>query len=210
MIIDNLIIEYDIRMAGPTLLLDKGVLSEEDYNHLISLPKNERYVATGKLQINNPEYYDVIKDGYKKYTKLFIESNNIKEDDILEINNDAVWLIGKVPNKLKFGKIEFVKKSEYTLVFVVKPRVKIYFNENVNLSHYDRIRVRGATLNVASSLYKEIDKLFLLYSQKKTEILYNELHRLLKHYTKNKDPENNLLNNIENLLILKKLIKYML
>ena len=112
MIIDNLIIEYDIRMAGPTLLLDKGVLSEEDYNHLISLPKNERYVATGKLQINNPEYYDVIKDGYKKYTKLFIESNNIKEDDILEINNDAVWLIGKVPNKLKFGKIEFVKKSE--------------------------------------------------------------------------------------------------
>ena len=210
MIIDNLIIEYDIRMAGPTLLLDKGVLSEEDYNHLISLPKNERYVATGKLQINNPEYYDVIKDGYKKYTKLFIESNNIKEDDILEINNDAVWLIGKVPNKLKFGKIEFVKKSEYTLVFVVKPRVKIYFNENVNLSHYDRIRVRGATLNVASSLYKEIDKLFLLYSQKKTEILYNELHRLLKYYTKNKDPENNLLNNIENLLILKKLIKYML
>ena len=40
-------------------------------------------------------------------------------------------------------------------------------------------------------------------------LLYEELHRLLKYYTKHKELEP-LLNNIENLFILRKLIKYML
>lgn len=209
MIIDNLILEYDIKLAGPSLLLDAGVLSKEKFDYLTSLPKRERYIATGKLQINNPEYYEVIRNGYKKYTNLFIEENNIQKDDILEINNDAVWLIGVIPEKLRFGNILFVRKSEFTLVFNVKSRVKIYFNENRNVTHRDRIIVRGATLNVASPLYEEIDRVFLLYSQKKMTLLYEELHRLLKYYTKHKELEP-LLNNIENLFILRKLIKYML
>lgn len=208
MIIDNLIIEYDIKMAGPSLLLESGALSKEQYDNLVNLPKKERYIATGKLQINNPEYYNIIKKGYDKYTGLFIKENNIQKDEILEINNDAVWLIGVIPSKLVFDSIRFVRKSEFTLVFSVKPRVKIYFNENREISHRERIRVRGATLNVASPFYIELDRIFLLYSQKKFTLLYEELHKLLKYYNKNK--EEPLLNNIENVFILKKLIKYML
>ena len=71
----------------------------------------------------NPfSYGRVIKNGNKEYTQKFIKENNIRNDQVLEIANDAVWISGIIPKKVKFGEILFRKKEHFNLLYIYEKK----------------------------------------------------------------------------------------
>ena len=48
-LVDVPIFEYDISKANISVLSDKGVISENQYQYLFNLPKLERNIAIGNL-----------------------------------------------------------------------------------------------------------------------------------------------------------------
>lgn len=94
-LIDTNIYEYDISKANISVLRDANVLSEEEYQYYYQAPKNIREVAIGKLQGRRPEVTSILKDGITNARRVFQESNNIKDSEILAIRNDSMTIIGR-------------------------------------------------------------------------------------------------------------------
>lgn len=195
----NNIAEYDIKNAGQTALYQEGLIDEKLYKELISYDRKTRQVKTGLLIKENKEWYDIQVSVFKKYIDKFIKLNKIKDYQILEIVKDGLWIIGRKPYTLKFDKIEFIKKQEYTSVFIYK---KIYFYVD---SFNDTIHVRG--VNSDNEVFLDIIKDILIKNEFDIE-LYDKLHEILGNL---KDDElyygDNLGVNIKNINIIKKLIK---
>lgn len=211
MIIDTIITEYDMKKAGPNILFDYGVIDKETRDRIINITdKKERYVETGNLLRVTPNAYQTITDGYKKYVELFIKENNIEKEHILEINNDAIWLCGFIPHKLKFGdNIEFVQKSTFTLVVRLKKKIKIYFSSNTK-----EIKSRGVKIinPEISDFYKALVTIFLMYeSDNNNKYLYDRLHTIRNNLIKEETIYgHDLFNNIKNIFVIERLIKLML
>lgn len=204
MIVLNDIYEYDIQHAGISMLYVNGKITKERYDYLRNLDKKKRVVQTGLMQKNNPEFNDVIKDGNKKYTKKFIKENNIRNDQVLEIANDAVWISGILPKKVKFGEVLFRKKEHFNILYIYeKKNIRIYLNLT---DHY--MRCRGAKLNEVTKMYKWMIKIFKLYDNNTKERLYEILHKTLKQLKK--DPDymgSELCRGLRNITLVRALIK---
>lgn len=111
---DTVITEYDIKSAGMNILFDSGYFNEEQYNKLKNTSKYERNVIIGKMLRNNKRMNEVLMNGFKIARKIFIESNNLNDSDILSIKKDAIFVIGKKCNNLKISKnVRFVESKEY-------------------------------------------------------------------------------------------------
>ena len=67
------------------------------------MDKLKRNIYIGKMMGNDKKIYNIIKEGQKKYTDLFKEANELSQDNVYEVNHDAVWVVGKVCKHLKFG-----------------------------------------------------------------------------------------------------------
>jgi len=108
------VIEYDIRSAGFNICKQFGLLPEEKIRELEELDKKERHVAIGKLQREDKTLSEKLKEGFAKCREAFFRYNNVTDDDILSIKKDAIFIIGKRYEHLRFGKyIEFVPKHTF-------------------------------------------------------------------------------------------------
>jgi hypothetical protein len=95
------IVEYDMEKANINMLLRAGVIDQNYYNFLSYLPKREREIEVGKLHfIYTPEkgypsnyISTVISEELKKYRKLLFESNNLKDEEIVRIAKDAIFVL---------------------------------------------------------------------------------------------------------------------
>ena len=107
------IIEYDIKSANINILYHEGVLNEEKYNYYSKLPKDAREVAIGQLMQRDNTIYHVLMNGILKFRRMIVESNNIKEEEIIRLATDAIY-VNRFTDLAytKFDNIEFVKKSE--------------------------------------------------------------------------------------------------
>ena len=94
-LIDREIHEYDITKANISILRDANILSEEQYLYFLNAPKSERTVAIGKMQGRDSGITDVLKTGIANARKIFLESNNIPDSNILAIRNDAITYVGR-------------------------------------------------------------------------------------------------------------------
>ena len=93
-IIGGMIREFDISKANISILRDANVLTEEQYQYYLNCDRMERQVAIGKLQGANPEVVNILKSGITNAKKVFMESNDIDDSEILYIRNDAICIIG--------------------------------------------------------------------------------------------------------------------
>ena len=113
MFIKRNIYEYDIYKANISCLLEMGELSQEQYDMLKDIPKDER-----------------AKD-YRKYVAIALEKfkvlNDIKEKDIIEVAFDAIWLDKEVSNLQVTENIKFTCKRKASSILEIK-KVKFYFN----------------------------------------------------------------------------------
>ena len=125
------IYEYDIHKANISCLLEMGEISQEQYDMLKDIPKDERskfVAAFEKLE------KDTAKD-YRKYVAIALEKfkalNDIKEKDIIEIAFDAIWLDKEVSNLQVTENIRFICKRKASSILEIK-KVKFYFNSADN------------------------------------------------------------------------------
>lgn len=93
-IIGTVIREFDISKANISVLRDANIITEEQYQYYLHCDRMERQIAIGKLQGSNPEVVDILKSGITNARRVFMESNNIDDSEILYIRNDAICIVG--------------------------------------------------------------------------------------------------------------------
>ena len=173
--------EYDIRRAGPSALLVGGCINKKQFDWLCSLPRMDRQIQTGLILKRHPEFEDVRKGIIENSRRLFLDSNNLEESDILSIKNDAIYVIKKNPTVTKFenGIIEFVPKHVYTSYYRYQ-RTEMYYFGDVALNQ-EQIDIKNISDdNVIKHKEYMLDFLFYLFNLAQTSSV-QEVISCLQH-----------------------------
>lgn len=108
------IIEYDMQDAGFSLVKQFKLLPDDKIRELASIPKGiERHVAIGKLQGADKVFSEALNAKFAEVRKIFLATNDIKDDDIISVKKDAIFTIGQ-RSRLRFGAVQFVPKNCYS------------------------------------------------------------------------------------------------
>ena len=138
------IYEYDISKANINVLFTKGVIDETTYNELFNSERMVRQVYVGKLckdiKINN-----ILKEGIIEAKKMLFEANNIQDNEVLSIKNDAVFIINRQLKITSFGLINFKMKNVYTSFYKLN-NLEIYYYYN-NVTQAEHIDIKGISDN---------------------------------------------------------------
>ena len=205
MILKTNIAEYDMANAGIAVLYNKGLLDKDTYNEMSNLPKKEREVKTGLLIRDNPNWYQIQTEEFKKYIDLFIRTNKLLAHNILEVVRDGVWVIGRKPKELSFSDnvIIFKEKNPTTIYFRYKRNIHFYVN-----SFYSTIRVRG--INPDNRVFLDIIKDILIDFENNLPV-YEKLHEVRNNLMSDEKYYGEDLGvKVTNIKIIEKLIKEML
>lgn len=135
------IVEYDIRKANINALRSRNVIDQDTYDMLFSADKQYREVYIGKMIRENPKIYEEIQTGIVDAKRKFFSANGIRNDEVLSIKNDAVFVLSSRKMKTKFGLYEFATKGTYTFYF--KSMKKQFFYRYDNHSGTDIVEVKG-------------------------------------------------------------------
>ena len=122
--------EYDIQKANISVLRELDLIDDEYYNRLKDMTRMQRQVEIGYLIKYNEGLSDKLADGIASFRKKFFEANEIDDNDILSIKNDAIFLIDKNPSITEFGKVKFIKKNSYTSYMKLGKNIEVYFEHN--------------------------------------------------------------------------------
>lgn len=205
MILKTNIAEYDMANAGIAVLYNKGLLDYDTYNKMTNLPKKEREVKTGILIRDNPTWYQIQTEEFKKYIDLFIRTNKLLAHNILEVVRDGVWVIGRKPKELSFSDnvIIFKEKNPTTIYFRYKRNIHFYVN-----SFYSTIRVRG--INPDNRVFLDVIKDILIDFENNLPV-YEKLHEVRNNLMSDEKYYGEDLGvKVSNIKIIEKLIKEML
>lgn len=112
-LISKSITEYDIKNAGYNLIKYYNLLPESKIDYLSKLSKSDRTIQIGIYE-KDKDLAKALTESFKNARKMFFEENNLKDEDILSIKKDAIFVIGKECQITEFGNINFVKKHKYT------------------------------------------------------------------------------------------------
>lgn len=154
--------EYDIRKADISIFLSKGVISQQDYDFYARIPNTARNINMGLLQQSNPTLKDILAKGIEEARHNFFEYNNIQDHEVLSIQNDAIWLINKIPTTTSFGVVNFIPKSVYTSYYRLPKKFNkefFYYLDKVHGEEYLTIKGMG---NIAQAMHKQYMTDFLL------------------------------------------------
>lgn len=117
--------EYDISKCNVNILLYKGIINEEEYNKIMNLSREYRQVHIGYI-LKDERVNKAFEEGLVEIRKKFLEINDLREEDILSIKNDAIFVINKVPIYTTIGNIRFINKNTYTS-FMKLAHMEIYY-----------------------------------------------------------------------------------
>lgn len=131
-VISEYIREYDISKANINILMENKIITSDQYNYFMNCSRMERQVKIGLMIANDEKIGDIIKNGIIQAKRLFFIENNIDDTDVLEIRNDAVFLLNKTPRVSKFGLIEFKNKNTYTSFYRTKDLEFFYYQDQIN------------------------------------------------------------------------------
>lgn len=135
--------EYDIKKANISILYKKNIISKEDYIRLYNADRMTRQIEIGLLQQRDPLVTDVLKKGILEAKKNFFETNNIEDDKILSIKNDAVFLLNYIPAITSFdnGIVKFNLKNTYTSFYKLLNKEYYYYFDPVR--KYEQLDIKG-------------------------------------------------------------------
>ena len=130
-IINNYIREYDLSAANINALYTNGYFDKSAYDLFKSYDKKKREVEIGLLIKRDSRVYEIISSGIINAKKLLFESNNIQDNDVLTIKNDAVFIISKELVNTVFGNYEFKCKNLYNTYLRILD-LEIYYRDSLN------------------------------------------------------------------------------
>lgn len=206
--------EYDMKAAGISVAAEKGLISEEVYEDLIegtTTDKMMRQVLIGKLMeednsMGKDELKKAIHEGITEYVNKFIEINNIKESNIIEIAKDAVFIKGTQPRKKRLGDyVRFVEKGVYylTIEFPIKEGSK----RNIKLyKTIEDLKCRGAKINKEHEAYEYLYDLFI-QKMAHNPVAWNKTFMKLKRNLKGNEKQ--IIENVDNEYLCDILVSYL-
>ena len=127
-LMNNKIIEYDIKSAGLSLAKEFKYLNNATINKLENMSKSERNRMMGIMKIKNKQLVKNENEALIEARKKFIKLNEIDIEDIISIKKDAIF-VHKNCRELKFGEIEFVPKNVYSSYMMIN-NIEFYYNKN--------------------------------------------------------------------------------
>ena len=130
-IINNYIREYDLSAANINALYTNGYFDKSAYDLFKSYDKKKREVEIGLLIKRDSRVYEIISSGIINAKKLLFESNNIQDNEVLTIKNDAVFIISKELVTTVFGNYEFKCKNLYNTYLRILD-LEIYYRDSLN------------------------------------------------------------------------------
>lgn len=130
-IINNYIREYDLSAANINALYTNGYFDKSAYDLFKSYDKKKREVEIGLLIKRDSRVYEIISSGIINAKKLLFESNNIQDNEVLTIKNDAVFIISKELVNTVFGNYEFKCKNLYNTYLRILD-LEIYYRDSLN------------------------------------------------------------------------------
>lgn len=130
-IINNYIREYDLSAANINALYTNGYFDKSTYDLFKSYDKKKREVEIGLLIKRDSRVYEIISSGIINAKKLLFESNNIQDNEVLTIKNDAVFIISKELINTVFGNYEFKCKNLYNTYLRILD-LEIYYRDSLN------------------------------------------------------------------------------
>lgn len=143
--------ELDLKAANISILHSKGMISDDEYDYLRSVPKLDREISIGNMINNTAErnkkgeiltttspVYSCIKDGIREAKVWLYKMNNIKEDEIIRIANDAVYINRSVPLSYTSNNgVEFVEKNIFSSVLQLNGVILFFKYDNNNMLDVD-------------------------------------------------------------------------
>ena len=141
---NGIITEYDMKNGGISILYEKKLITDKEYNYLMNnLNKEERNVTIGKWLKENKNISKELMNGFKEARKLFFELNNIKDEDVLSIKKDAIFLINRTVNIENINdNYCFRQKNQYTSYINILKKEFYYSMFN------NSFEIKGFTENV--------------------------------------------------------------
>lgn len=129
-IIIDRIYEYDIRSANTSALRASGKIDESILTMLEGLNKQAREETVGKMirKDKSKTIWPLIAKGIRGAREQLFRYNQLQDDDILSIKNDAVFVIGRKLKYTKFGPFEFRAKHQYSAYMLIE-KVEIYYDQ---------------------------------------------------------------------------------
>ena len=236
MIINNNIIEYDIKSAGLTALYHLDLITVDEFDTYDKMDKKTRIVELGNHvkylnQLTGKPIYRAMELTFKIYIDIFKSLNNISDHNIIEVNHDALWLAGrraKFTDVSEYIKLDVVKndierlKLEFDLQLTNVTKVKfVAKREYTLLVKYKVINIylnsmthtllfRGANPDPHHMFYAIILDILLAYEYNDPK-LYDKLHKYLQKLEEDESCYgNNLINNILNINLIRYFIKEMI
>lgn len=128
------IVEYDIRKANINLMRYYNLYDKNKLNLLENLPKDKRERSVGLILRKEPELSKQLERAFNDIVYEFMNANNIdKDDDVISIKKDAVFVCNKLCQHTTFGPVEFIPKNKYH-AFLSIDRYEFYIgDENVDV-----------------------------------------------------------------------------
>ena len=236
MIINNNIIEYDIKSAGLTALYHLDLITVDEFDTYDKMDKKTRVVELGNHvkylnQLTGKPIYRAMELTFKIYIDIFKSLNNISDHNIIEVNHDALWLAGrraKFTDVSEYIKLDVVKndierlKLEFDLQLTNVTKVKfVAKREYTLLVKYKVINIylnsmthtllfRGANPDPHHMFYAIILDILLAYEYNDPK-LYDKLHKYLQKLEEDESCYgNNMINNILNINLIRYFIKEMI
>lgn len=143
--------ELDLKAANISILHSKGMLSDDEYNYLRSVPKIDREISIGNMINNTAErnkkgeiftttspIYACIKDGIREAKVWLYKMNNITEDEIVRVANDAIYINRSLPlSYTNNNGVEFVEKEIYSSLLQLNGVMLFFRYDNNNMLDVD-------------------------------------------------------------------------
>lgn len=125
------IYEYDIYKSNISMLLKAKYITQEDYNFYASLPKLDRQIIVGKLMLKDKKIYSIISEQLKDVREKIIKYNNVSDDEIISIKNDAIFTTRKL-SIIEFDNVKFREANHYKMFINLNKdfHIELYFEQN--------------------------------------------------------------------------------
>lgn len=123
------IIEYDMREAGWNIIQNEKIIPPDIMESLSKLDKHDRHIEIGKLKYKIKGFQRLLSEGFKKYRMMFINQNELVDNDIVSVKKDAIF-VKKFCYNTNFGNnVKFIEKHCYS-IFMKLGRLEFYWGSD--------------------------------------------------------------------------------
>ena len=148
-IISRYIREYDMEKSNISILYDQGIIDYQKYCELYNAPRQYRQEYVGKLILKNSSIQTILDNGVMDAKEKLFKANNLSQNNVLTIKNDAVFVIDQRLSITEFGTIKFKEKNTYTSFYKLgnKNAKELYYYYDA-ISGFEKLDVKGINDNL--------------------------------------------------------------